>query len=399
MEKRVYGYLSISVLLLGLVGGCYTGTTAKQTVVPTTSPMSSCNTEQEKKDSFIDILQQANEIKKIDYNAFHRMLSREIGSRTSLFCIDEDTGISYFVNQGKDYYLYQLKDGKAELLVQMPVKELFAYDGLVYFMIESYGVYELTELREGDIYCYSSWNNSVELVHEAGLIEGAKNYKLKVDTGGIYFSYSIENSETSASDYYYHLPFDDTKRMTEEGWGNYHFSYMPELVLVSRTEGLADVRNLSMNPFRYCVVGDNLYSVELGSMMLSCLNLKTEERIEYDFSKAVQQVHKQLEIGELSEDTVILQSFIVTEKEIWVAGTRELYHMDLTSGEVNWYKLIDEKGNQCEITALYTDKEHLYGAVKKTEDANAIVVQILTNQISQEEIGSLVMQIEDVVKE
>ena len=283
MKKHSYHCIGISILLLGLAG-CGIGMSKEEQNLPIINSSISSKEEQEKTENFVEILQKVNASKQTKYNQFHRMLSNEIGARESLFCIDGATGISYFVNQGKDYYLYQLKDGKADLVVAMPVKEVFAYGGFVYFMIESYDIYELTDIREGDIYCYNPSNGSVQLVHEAGLIENAQNHKLKVDENGIYFSYSIEEEETSEMKYYYHLPFDDEKYMTEEGWGNYRFSYMPELVLISRTEGEKDVRNLSMNPFRYCVVDDNLYSVELGSAVLSCLNLKTEEKVEYDFS-------------------------------------------------------------------------------------------------------------------
>ena len=332
-------------------------------------------TEQKQNENFIEIFGQRKDSNETKYNQFHRMLTNELGARESLFCVDGATGISYFVNQGKDYYLYQLKDGKADLKLQMPVKELFTYGGLVYFMIEDYDIYELTKLREGDIYCYNPSNSEIQLVHEAGLIKDAQNYKLKVDETGVYFSYSIEEEETSEMKYYYHLPFDDNKYMTEEGWGNYRFSYMPELVLISRTEGEKDVRNLSMNPFRYCVVEDSLYSVELGSAVLSCLDLETGEKIEYDFSEVVGQ-------GKEGVKEVILQSFLVMEQDIWVAGVLELYHMDIESQKATCYKLVDGEGKQCGLEALYTDGKQLYGLAQK-ENVASVVVRVLTNEITE----------------
>ena len=394
MKKRSYSCIGMSIFLLGLMG-C--GMIMDKEGEPTLSIINSTDSsreEQEKTGNFVEILQQVNASKQTRYNQFHRMLTNELGARTSLFCIDGATGISYFVNQGKDYYLYQLKDGKADLVVAMPAKEVFAYGGFVYFMIESYDIYELTGIREGDIYCYNLSNGSVQLVHEAGLIENAQNHKLKVDENGIYFSYSIEEEETSEMKYYYHLPFDDEKYMTEEGWGNYRFSYMPELVLISRTEGEKDVRNLSMNPFRYCVVDDNLYSVELGSAVLSCLNLQTEEKVEYDFSEVVSQVYK----GNLDEKTVILQSFLIIEEEIWAAGTNELYYMDIKNGVATYYKLVNEEGKQCGIEALYTDGKQLYGLTQKEEDVASVVVRIMTNEIEENEEGIFYMKVEEITE-
>ena len=394
MKKRNYNCIGMSILLLGLIGCGITMDKEAESTLSIINSSTSSREEQEKTGNFVEILQQVNASKQTRYNQFHRMLTNELGARTSLFCIDGATGISYFVNQGKDYYLYQLKDGKADLVVAMPAKEVFAYGGFVYFMIDSYGIYELNDIREGDIYCYNPSNGMVQLVHEAGLIENAQNHKLKVDENGIYFSYSIEEKETSEMKYYYHLPFDDEKYMTEEGWGNYRFSYMPELVLISRTEGEKDVRNLSMNPFRYCVVEDNLYSVELGSAVLSCLNLQTEEKVEYDFSKVAEQVHQ----GSLDEKTVILQSFLVMDEELWAAGTNELYYMDIESGVATYYKLINEEGKQCGIEALYTDGKRLYGLTQKEEDVASVVVRIVTNEIEENEEGILYMKVEEITE-
>ena len=394
MKKRSYNCIGMSILLLGLIGCGITMDKEAESTLSIINSSTSSREEQEKTGNFVEILQQVNASKQTRYNQFHRMLTNELGARTSLFCIDGATGISYFVNQGKDYYLYQLKDGKADLVVAMPAKEVFAYGGFVYFMIDRYGIYELTDIREGDIYCYNPSNGMVQLVHEAGLIENAQNHKLKVDENGIYFSYSIEEKETSEMKYYYHLPFDDEKYMTEEGWGNYRFSYMPELVLISRTEGEKDVRNLSMNPFRYCVVEDNLYSVELGSAVLSCLNLQTEEKVEYDFSKVAEQVHQ----GSLDEKTVILQSFLVMDEEIWAAGINELYYMDIERGVATYYKLVTEEGKQCRIESLYTDGKQLYGLVQKEENVASVVVRIVTNEIEENEEGILYMKVEEVTE-
>ena len=397
MKKCKYNYIKIGILLLGLTG-CGMNMSDEEPPSFIIDSSISSEVEQQPNKDFVEQLGTENVSDETGYNQFHRMLTDELGAREALFCIDEITGISYFVNQGKDYYLYQLRDGKASLAVEMPVKEVFTYGGFVYFMIENYDIYELEKLREGDIYCYNPSNSEVQLVHEAGLIENAQNYKLKVDETGVYFSYSIEEKETSEIKYYYHLPFDDEKYMTEEGWGNYRFSYMPELVLVSRTEGLADVRNLSMNPFRYCVVEDNLYSVELGSAVLSCLNLQTEERIEYDFSEVAEQVHEELKTGNLDEKTVILQSFLIMDKEVWAAGTNELYYMDIESGVATYYKLVNAEGKQCGIEALYTDGTRLYGLTRKEEDAESVVVHIVTNEIEKDEEGILCIKVEEITE-
>ena len=87
------------------------------------------------------------------------------GTGTSLFCIDEKTGVIYFVNQGKDCFLYRMKEGEVTLAVAMPVKDIYPYDGSIYFMIDDYDKYELQGIHNGDIYCYTPASGTVELVN------------------------------------------------------------------------------------------------------------------------------------------------------------------------------------------------------------------------------------------
>ena len=178
-----------------------------------------------------------------DFNSFNRILSMEYDFQVfgqSLFCVDGQTGVTYFVNQGKDYYLYHLKDGEVKLVVDMPVKELYPYDGSVYFMIEDYGKYELKGIHNGDIYCYTPADGSIQLIYEIGVPE-SKIHKLVINEEGIYFSYEVTEGTRELS-YHYHLPTGettpviDTKIMTWKGWNDYFFSYANGFVLSSRTK-------------------------------------------------------------------------------------------------------------------------------------------------------------------
>ena len=71
------------------------------------------------------------------YTALNRMVTTEL-EKNSFFCVDETTGVICFVNEAKDYFIYRIKNGSAELAVELPAKELCAWDGLVYFMPVSY---------------------------------------------------------------------------------------------------------------------------------------------------------------------------------------------------------------------------------------------------------------------
>ena len=214
MRKNFYIF-SLSAVLLG-VTGCATGqsnfnvildsnpaveSTGKDTtpILTPTPSVSLVETDNDQKQTITvtnglcEVLEQKDASLQASYNSFNRMLSTDIElgfSGQSVFCVDESTGVVYFVNQGKgqDYYLYRLKDGEAKLAVAMPVKEIYTYQGSVYFMINSYDMYELGELHNGDIYCYTPADGTVQLVYEAGAVENSLDHRLTVNEKGIYFS-------------------------------------------------------------------------------------------------------------------------------------------------------------------------------------------------------------------
>lgn len=402
MKKRIYCYLFVSIILLSAVGCTTKQTDTKGTLSSTKE--SSFFAPAKKEETVVskglcEVLEKKDASKEASYNSFHRMDSRSNGIQTSLFCIDSDTGVVYFANKGNDGYLYRMKDGEVKLAVAMPVKEIYTYDGLVYFMIENYEKYELKDMHNGDIYCYSPNTGAVQLIYPAGEIEGASEHKLMVNSDGIYFSYRVrkesESEESGTSLYYYRYlafgetePVADMKSMTTIGWENYYldFPYIdnsPKFALVSRTDYLDDVKEVCAKTFRYCVVGDTLYSVGLGSTILACLNLTTGETKEYDFYEIVKQAHTDAD-GEvhLSDTMEIFNSFLVMEKEIWLSGPSEVYHLDLESGEMNYYRLV--KGDtldSCVIDALYTDGEQLYTMTCPINQTEKSFHRILTEEV------------------
>lgn len=304
----------------------------------------------------------------VGYNSLNQMLSNNSSMGfcgTSYFCVDESTGISYFVNQGKDYFLYRIKEGEVDLAVAMPVKEINIYQDAIYFMVDSYEQYELQGIKNGDIYCYTPANGSVELVYALGEVEGSKNHKLTVEESGIYFSYEIVN-ETESTISFWHLPFGETEPIkdrqfiTMKGWNNYFFNIKSSnLVLQSRMieeDGTREI--VELPPVRtacFCVIGDLLYSTNNTSVF--CMNLETKEQVLYDFLEVIEKKEgKDL----VTSGFQVIYSFTVTEEAIWVTTGTCLYRMDLQSGEVRSATIRNEK-KFCNITTLYTNGKEVYG--------------------------------------
>ena len=81
-----------------------------------------------------------------------------------LLCPDPRYGMTYYVNHGLDYYIYAIKDGVSELVLEIPAKRLFFRQGKLYFMVEDYDKYVLDGLENGDILSYNPVDGKVSVV-------------------------------------------------------------------------------------------------------------------------------------------------------------------------------------------------------------------------------------------
>ena len=358
-------------------------------------------------------------------NAMNRKLSRETDSGASLFCLEENTETIYFVNQNQDNYLYCIKEGIVELVVELPVKEVYPYNGVVYFMIDSYGMYDLGEKKDGNIYKYIPETKEVQLVYPAGAIEGSENHKMTVNEQGIYFNYSepmgSENGLTRVKVSSYYLPFDatepvkDTEKLGKHGWNDYYFSYQfltedrskrTDLVLVNRTKGTEDVLALGIDAFEYCVAGDTLYSTTLGSFILSLTDLSTQEVIKLNFSSSFLNANLYTEEEKkkvMGEGIEQIRSFTVTDDGniVWTTDGEYLYRMDKRSSNelaIN-FETIDAKRR---IEELYTDGRDVYALYASSPKETPRMVRFCTKgwpEVEKRHNGALIFDVEYLVPE
>ena len=333
-------------------------------------------------------------------NAMNRKLTRDMDSGASLFCIDENE-VVYFVNQNHDNYLYCRKNGVTELVVDLPVKEVYPWEDSVYFMMSE----SVEEKKAGDIYQYSKTTKEIELVYALGSIEGSQNHKMTVNEQGIHFNYSQviakEGDITRVKVSSYTLPFGstepkkDTTKMGKVGWGDYYFSYEfkeqnstePVTVsLVSRTNGKSDTIPLSIGDFQYCVVNDMIYSMELGSASVSVFDLQTKKKQRYDFRNDIIEANSYLKeeiqksFGDGMEEFV---SFTTTENGavIWITDGEYLYRMD--TKQKYSYPMITADSNR-KIETLYTDGRNVYGLYASERTGVTSLVRFCTEEIYQE---------------
>ncbi len=141
-----------------------------------------------------------------------------------------------------------------------------------------------------------------------------------------------------------------------------------------------------------------MYSIEVGSTILSCLNLKIGEKKEYDFLEVAQKAHTDFEGNiTLTENTEVFNSFLVMEDEIWVSGPSTLYHLDLESGEMNYYQLMNDE-KYYGIEALYTDGKQLYATTCSLYETEKSFHRILTEEVEVDSMGNLILKVESLTK-
>lgn len=385
----------LSIVLIGILAGC--GKPEDIEVTPT-GVVSDILTKVEKElvedNSVIglcEMLEQKDASEQAKYNAMNRMLSSNNDeNQQSLFCVDEKTGVVYFVNQNKDWYIYRLKDGEVKLAVPLPAKELYIWEETVYFMLDSYGKYDLGEAKTGDIYAYTPADGSVKLIYSVSE-KGSDDYKLTVNEAGIFFSCSnfmevnMENGrETFAyMPYYGYLPFgekeavEDKNHMTFAGWKDYYFIRMPDengkvnLYLESRV-GKAGI-NLGQ-VILSCVIGDELYYILSDSKLsVRIRNLESGEERIYSCEEALYEAFTE------APDYAGINSFVVVEDNIWAtSGGVWLFRIEMQGGDVTYYRMSENRGM---LHTLYTDGKQLYALYANAPTADGYPVRVLTEQI------------------
>ena len=421
MKKRFLLFCSICMICLG--GGCGQET-GKQNEPPKTISVTFTSMPKENvakptktvavnvSDGFLipfDI-----EIDSNKCNTMNRKLTGESDSGASLFCLDENETI-YFVNQNMDNYLYCRKDGVTELAVALPVKEVYPWEGRIYFMIaEKEG-----EKEAGDIYEYIPVTKQVNLVYALGRLKGGENHKMTVNEQGIQFHYSEtitkEEGMTTVEEYSYILafgaaePVKDTKNLGKAGWGDYYFSYVSDtenstesekLCLVSRIHD--EVLLTDIGELQYCVVGDTLYSIELGSSAVSYVHLQTQKKSLYNFRIGIIDAHSYLKddiervFGEGKEE---IHSFTTTEngKIIWVTDGTYLYRMD---SRITYAFQIKTPDVNCRIETLYTDGRSVYGLYAPDQESELQLVRFCTEVLTQKRVDlPAITEVEYLVSE
>lgn len=304
-------------------------------------------------------------------------------SKLCLVCPDTENGITYYVNYGKDNYIYQLKDKKNTLLVKKKANYLQIWNNELYFLQDS------SEVDNTDSFCYPQNIYKYNLdTGELSLVLDVSANWLYVNAEGIFYT-EVKINEENLTELItgYHLAFDSD---TPEKTGYTNFIPYKEYKLIYGSSGELVLHNTLTNQ-TYQMTSDyitnnqasisdnNFYYIHRGK--LCSLNLNTSKKVDYDV----------LHLGDRVKDIPVISSYCELNGTMYVTvWGSTLYMIDINRGtisemNVNGYGLLD----------LYTNGDKLFALAKyipdldeKDKKERTMMVELIVteNEITAEEL-------------
>ncbi len=277
-----------------------------------------------------------------------------------LVCKDPVYDITYYVNYGQDYYIYAMRGGASELAVELPATELYCKGGELYFMVDTYGLYELNGLSSGNILKYNPADGSLAVVvaEPAAMMAVYPDGICYLVTGEMT---QLEGGRFTISQKRFYYSFEEQESREIETWHSMERwkanSFVEDIEIVEGQLGVDFVgvhlenqegetvhtlKELTKLPESYVVRGNQMYYVQ-GGKFLSC-NLETGEVSA---------------LAELAVETIAgYDDFIIQDEVVYFSNCLRL---SLTDGK-QYYTLINGRsvGPDGRIEAFYTDGENLY---------------------------------------
>lgn len=98
-----------------------------------------------------------------------------------LVCKDPVYDITYYINYGRDYLVYAKRGDEVEKVLEIPAKDLFCRQGILYFRTCSYDIYEFDSFADGAVLAYNPADGSVKVVIDEPV------YEMVVYPDGIFY--------------------------------------------------------------------------------------------------------------------------------------------------------------------------------------------------------------------
>ena len=285
-----------------------------------------------------------------------------------LLCKDPVHDVVYYVNYGVDYFIYRIKDGTSELVVELPAKRLFCRDGKLYFMLDSYEKYQLNGLKSGNIMCYEPLTGKVTVISDLEVTmmhvysDGIYYYVLTAqDINFYYYSFKTQQSELI-----------ENQMFSTYRWKEYFVGY--ELKALEDGSGAYIASGIKLQtldhqktipvideeiPVVHSFIGDFMYYMPKEEL-ISIYDLNTLE------TKKIPQLFEESNV-----DFTILDGKIYANNLIMIDPNTGLQSRLNTSEKLF-------------IKELYTDGEQLYGLCGDFDTEDGIMQRIVIKEFSDD---------------
>ena len=297
-------------------------------------------------------------------------------SFSALICPDYEHDLIYYVNYGKDNYIYQLDDGVSTLLVDKEAHSLQLWDNELYFIEDE----ESSSRKIGSIYCLNLDTKVLRLVQDTN----AEN--LYIDTSGLfYYSYTdtghfsgvlleFENQEPKQVDYIFPTSYNEFQ-IHGSHEGIYIFnSHTQEKTFIAPGEYI-NYKPMLHNEYFMFIRGASIYTLNLLNGEKKIFNLNEYEKMEYD--------------------VVYIFDYCGIDNKIYATDGGSCFIINMDSEEIERYMIItinfedeytnfeDEYTNfedKYRIDNLFTDGDKLYGLITYSDDNSMELVELFITE-------------------
>ena len=291
-----------------------------------------------------------------------------------LVCPDKINDCIYYINYGKDNYIYQLKDGVSSLLITKETLYLQLWENELYFVENA----NTKENKYGEIYSYNLDTNELKLIldeNAGALYVDAKgifylNYNLDDDPNVFNISgHRLDYGSTTSykTDYFVYFPFEKYEI----------YNYKSEDVSIYNKEtgertflAPIDYRN------KLRVFGEYLTFSE--KTCIYVLNLKTGEKAIYDIN----------DCASLPTSVDYINDYIILEENIYLTSNVSNYIIII---ELDTGKISSKMTNQgLSFDYLYACDKRLFSLVSEIDaddQKRLIELYLKDNQVITKELG------------
>lgn len=294
---------------------------------------------------------------------------------SAMVCPDNKNNTVYFVNYGKDNYIYQIKDGISTILIEKKAHSLQLWEDKLYFIS-----YESSNTYQGDIYSYDLITKRLEVIQKGPAdllyIDNSGIFYYKFDVNGYFNGYvlTIEEAKSTKVDYILPISYNEFQ-IHGSNDGIYLKEDNNESLLLAPLEYASNKLNVQ-NEHLIFVDSSHIYTMNLTNAETKVICLE-EYKVAY------------------------IYDYVVIKDTIYISDGGSIFTIPLVGGDLKRYAVVSENINErYDINNLYSDGRNLYGITSDFNNNNKMVAITLTknkNNISQIQIP-YVVEVKELIK-